>query len=108
MDTLIRIVNKVQNVWFTLHKAFLVVLYVSLVIHFGFTAYLLAEPSMIAYGAYFGTRYSSVSSGNQRLDNAFRTGYILPYTIMFILMVIYAIFRGFFSPIIENCLDKCR
>ena len=91
-----------------LHKAFLYVLYLSLLAHYGVTAYFLGEPYLIATGAYFGTTYSSVSSGSQRIDNMFRTAYILPYIVMFILLVLYAIFRKFVGGTLATCAEKCR
>ena len=91
-----------------LHKVFRKTLFVSVWFHFGVTAYFLGEPSLIASGAYLGTAISSVSSNNGRIDNMFRTAYILPYAIMFILMFIYAIFREGIGSIIKACLEKCK
>jgi len=75
--------------------------------HFGLTAFLLAEPTLIASGAYVGTTYSTASSGNHRVDNIFRTMYILPYAIMFVLMIIFAIFRHGIGSILKACIEKC-
>jgi len=51
-----------------LHKIFLKTLYVSLMIHFGLTAFLLAEPTLIANGAYVGSSsITSVVGGNGRI-----------------------------------------
>ena len=83
-------------------------LYIVLIIHFGMTAFLLAEPSLIATGAYFGQTYSSVSSGNNRLDNMFRTSYILIYVILFFLLILYAFFRKFIGGILRACCGKCQ
>lgn len=91
-----------------LHKAFMIVLYCSLMAHFALTAYFLGEPSLIAKGAYFGTKYSSVSSGNTRIDNMLRTAYIIPYVVLFLIMVIYAIFRKFVGGILGSCVNKCK
>ena len=77
-------------------------------VHFGLTAYLLAEPSLIANGAYFGTKYSSVSSGNGRVDNIFRTAYILPYAVMFFLMIVFAIFKQVIINLVKTCYNKVR
>ena len=90
-----------------LHKAFLSFLYISVMLHFGLTAFFLAEPSLIASGAYFGS-YSSVSSGSGRVDNMFRTGYILPYSIMFILMLVYAVFQRCIGGVLSACMDQCK
>jgi hypothetical protein len=91
-----------------LHKSFLNVLYVALIAHYAVTAYFLGEPYLIATGAYFGTTYSSVSSGNQRIDNMLRTAYIIPYIVMFILLVLYAIFRKFIGGSLASCAEKCQ
>lgn len=91
----------------SLHKSFLVTLYIAVTIHFGLTAFLLAEPTLIASGAYVGTTYSTASSGNNRIDNVFRTMYILPYAIMFILMIIFSIFRHGIGSLFKACIDKC-
>ena len=87
-----------------LHKVFLKVLYFSIMIHFGVTALLLAEPTLIANGAYIGTTFSSVVTGNGRIANVFRTGYILPYFLMFVFMLVFAIFRQFIAKAIIACL----
>ena len=76
-----------------LHKTFLVVLYFSILAHCGLTSYFLSEPSLIATSSYIPGTGSSVSSGNARLDNMIKTGYILPYIGLFILLVIFGIFK---------------
>ena len=91
-----------------LHKAFLYVLYVALMAHFALTAFFLGEPSLIATGAYFGIKYSSVSSGNKRIDNMIRTAYIIPYVVIFLLLALYAIFRKFIGGSLASCAEKCR
>lgn len=89
----------------TLHNAFMKTLYFAIWVHFGLTAYLLAEPTLIANGAYLGTKYSSVSSGNGRVDNIFRTTYIIPYAIMFLLMIIFVFFKQGIINLVIQCFD---
>jgi len=79
----------------TLHKAFLVVLYASMISHCALTSYFLSEPSLIATSSYIPGTGSSVDSGNARLDNMIKTGYIIPYVALFIFLVIFAFFKEF-------------
>jgi hypothetical protein len=85
-----------QNYTQTLHKAFIIVLYLSIISHCALTAYFLSEPNLIATSSYIPGTGSSVSSGSARLDNMIKTGYILPYLGLLALLVLFAIFKEFF------------
>lgn len=79
----------------SLHKAFLVVLYFSILAHCALTSYFLSEPSLIATTFYIPGTSSVVSSGSARLDNMIKTSYILPYLGLFALLIIYGVFKQF-------------
>ena len=91
-----------------LHKAFLIVVYVSLMAHFALTAYFLAEPTLVAEGAYISDERFSIDSGNTRFDNVFKTAYIIPYVAMLAILVLYAIFRKCIGGILMKCIQKCK
>jgi hypothetical protein len=91
-----------------LHHTFLAVLYVSLILHFGLTAFFLAEPTIIASGAYSASSFYSFNSSNGRLNNIFNTGYILPYAIMFFLLIFFAVFRTCVKEILQRLYEFYR
>ena len=84
-----------QNYTPTLHKAFIVVLYLSIISHCALTAYFLSQSNLIATSSYIPGTGSAVNSGNARFDNMIKTGYILPYLGLLALLVLFAIFKQF-------------
>lgn len=84
-----------QNYTQTLHKAFITVLYISIISHCALTAYFLSEPNLIATSSYIPSTGSTVSSGSPRLDNMVKTAYILPYIALLVLLVFFTIFKEF-------------
>lgn len=91
----------------TLHKSFRVVFFISLMLHFGLTAYFLAEPTLIAKGATINSTSYEVNTSSSRFNNMLRTSYILPYIGLFLLMLVYAVFGKFILGALEALREKC-
>ncbi len=78
-------------------------LYVSIILHLAASAFLLSEPNLVPKGSNF-AGISSLNSNNQRVNTLIQTYYIIPYVILFVLLILY----GLFKTTIISLLGKCN
>lgn len=87
----------------SLHNVLSKVIFMALLVHFSFTAYLLAEPSLIASSD--ATSINLFTSGNARLNSMFSVSYIIPYSTMSCLMIVFLVLKIFVYDLFAKFAD---
>ena len=87
-----------------LHRKFMKVLYLSIIAHLVSSAFLLSEPSLVPAGTNF-SELSQFGSSDQRLNTIIQTYYIIPYVILFVILILYALLKETFMGLISSCKD---
>jgi hypothetical protein len=88
-----------------LHRMLVKVCLGALLIHLGLTAFLLSEPSMVAGNK--NSLSSLFTTGSQRLNNMFTVPYVVPYSICFILLLMFILLKAFVFDFFRNCYNYC-
>lgn len=83
--------------------------FLAIIIHCAASALMLSEPTLIAAGS----RIEEISEtvdffDNDRMENMFSTGYIIPYVILFFLLTIWALFNATLLSLVKYCFKKCK
>ena len=87
-----------------LHRIFIKILYISLMAHFGLTAFFLSEPTMIAERSFMQKDIQFVNSDNLRIKTIMTNYVTLIYVLLLALMILYVIL----NHICCNCLNWLR
>jgi len=90
----------------SLHKKIMKTLYLGLILHLVASAFLLSEPNLVPKNSNFSQLSSLTTSSNQRLNTLIQTYYIIPYVGLFILMILYAIFKQTIIGLLSKCSKR--
>ena len=102
---LFRVYQHPVNYTAKLQKKVFKTVYLALVVHCVASAFLLSEPNLVVGES---NQFDLVNTNSSRFDNIFSTNYLIPYVILFILLVVWGFFNATIISLIQCCYERCK
>lgn len=102
---LFRVYQHPVNYTAKLQKKIFKTVYLALVIHCLASALLLSEPNLVVGDTNLDV---IINTGESRIDDIFLIGYLVPFVIFFILLVVWGFFNATLISLIQCCYRRCK